>query len=88
MNEEKVIDGEFTPVEEVEENKVAPQKPVSMLINDLKDSIVSAINSCGLPLQIVYRVYDELGMEVRQAAEQQAEQERKEYEEALAAYKA
>lgn len=88
MNEEKVIDGEFTPVEEIKENKIAPQKPVSMLISDLKDAIVAAINNCGLPLSIVSYVYDELGAEVKQATAQQAEAERKEYESALAAYRA
>lgn len=87
MNEEKVIDGEFTPVEEVE-TKAAPQKPVSMVIADLKDALVAAINNCGLPLQVSSRVYEELLPDVKHAAEQQAEMERQEYEAALAAYKA
>lgn len=89
MNEEKVIDGDFTPVEEVENVKPqAPQKPMSVMIADFKDALVEVINNCPLPLQVSGRIYDELGAEVKQAAAQQAEAERREYEAALAAYRA
>ena len=59
-------------------------KPISLIIEESKQTIVNAINSTGLPMTLLEMIVRDLYNEVRQKALYQYESEKVEYEKALA----
>ena len=59
-------------------------KPISLIIEESKQTIVNAINNTGLPMTLLEMVMRDLYNEVRQKALYQYESEKNEYERALA----
>ena len=66
------------------ENTNTINKPISLILEESKKTIVDAINSTGLPMTLLEMIVRDLYNEVRQNALYQYESEKKEYERTLA----
>lgn len=62
------------------------QKPLSVARADFISDMADLINGCGLPPFVIESVMKDMYAEVRAAANEQYEHEKKQYEQALAKY--
>lgn len=58
-------------------------KPITMVIDEFKNSIVLAINSSHLPMWVVADIIKDFAEQTKDLAKQQAEAERRAYEESI-----
>lgn len=58
-------------------------KPITMVIDELKEDLVGAINKSHLPMWVVSTIMADMLREVNNLATQQSVEERKAYEESL-----
>lgn len=56
-------------------------KPLSLRLNELRQTLAQTINSAQLPLYLVEPIVKEIAIEVSSAAQQQADAEKAKYEE-------
>lgn len=59
------------------------EKPITMIIDDTKNSIIAAINRSGLPAFILEMIIKDIYNEISQAANSFAENERKIYNDSV-----
>lgn len=60
------------------------QKPLSVAHSEFMSNMINIINSCGLPPLVIESVIKDLYAEVKSAAREQYERDKKQYEQALA----
>jgi hypothetical protein len=59
------------------------EKPITMIMEDTKDAIISTINNSKLPAFILENIIKDIYMEINQMAIQQAKLDKEKYEEAM-----
>jgi hypothetical protein len=59
------------------------EKPITMIMEDTKDAIISTINNSKLPAFILENIIKDIYMEINQMTIQQAKLDKEKYEEAM-----